>query len=81
MKSLIFILYMICNCRKIYLNITYCFVVSIADNHFDYEHQSIWYDTFTQCSLNRQSPIELNSQEVSLFKITTANTTCYSIFY
>ncbi|XP_036324613.1 carbonic anhydrase 2-like [Rhagoletis pomonella] len=30
---------------------------------FDYEHQSKWYDNYQQCSFNRQSPIELNSNE------------------
>uniref|UniRef100_A0A0A1WMG7 Carbonic anhydrase n=1 Tax=Zeugodacus cucurbitae TaxID=28588 RepID=A0A0A1WMG7_ZEUCU len=36
---------------------------TVNGSEFDYEHQSKWYDDFKQCSFNRQSPIELNSNE------------------
>lgn len=55
---------------------------AVNGSEFDYEHQSKWYDDFRQCSLQRQSPIELNSNEaVVLYTILPLKFIHYDVPY
>ncbi|XP_037943591.1 carbonic anhydrase 2-like [Teleopsis dalmanni] len=69
--------------NKLYKSSTICLLLLILyAEGFSHEQQAKWYDEYPDCNLDRQSPIELNSNEATTsYSIPALNFVNYDVTY